>query len=268
MTLQKQTKIAIIALIAVAIGVPAAYAVPQVDIDDFCDPAPTSTVKAKYWLCLDIHPRVTALESITVVNGTDGQDGADGATGPQGPAGPQGIQGEQGPQGIQGIQGIPGINGTSAPEIIYRESILTVPVVGSGTISGSLGSVPASPAYPSTVDVKFIPLFEGIRLLGENTLTSTQVDDTYVMPTGASLTITPIVKTSSILNGPDVTLPACTINAGESFSQCDYNDIDIPVDGAVVFLSSGTNIQHVGGAPVSQHDIFVGVASQSIVDRS
>jgi hypothetical protein len=44
--------------------------------------------------------RVTALESIFVVNGTDGSDGAPG------PAGPQGIDGLIGPQGIQGEPGV------------------------------------------------------------------------------------------------------------------------------------------------------------------
>ena len=41
--------------------------------------------------------RVTAIESITIVNGTDGAPGPAGPQGIEGPVGPQGIQGEQGP---------------------------------------------------------------------------------------------------------------------------------------------------------------------------
>lgn len=62
----KNKKFALFAILAiVAISIPVAYAVAQESIDDYCDPAPTSTIKAKYWICNDLHPRLTALESET-----------------------------------------------------------------------------------------------------------------------------------------------------------------------------------------------------------
>lgn len=78
----KNKKIALFAILAiVAVSIPVAYAVAQESIDDYCDPAPTSTIKAKYWICNDLHPRLTALESVTVVNGTDGINGINGTDG-------------------------------------------------------------------------------------------------------------------------------------------------------------------------------------------
>jgi len=88
MTLQKNTKIALLAIMAVvAVSIPSVYAVAQTSIQDYCDPEPTATVNAKYWICHDLHPRITSLENLTIVNGTDGVDGQDGAVGPQGPTG-------------------------------------------------------------------------------------------------------------------------------------------------------------------------------------
>ena len=59
-------------------------------LSGWCEPVTElgyQVVDAWFYVCDNIDPRLTALESVTVVNGTDGINGVNGTTGPQGPQG-------------------------------------------------------------------------------------------------------------------------------------------------------------------------------------
>lgn len=255
MTLQKQTKIALIAIIAVAIGVPAAYAVPQLSIDDYCDPEPTSTIKAKYWLCLDLHPRVTALESITLVNGTDGVDGQDGADGAQGLQGIQGIQGEQGLQGIQGEQGPAGVSEIGQD---FRLSQQSQGLAYSDFLNA-----------PRTIDSEsfnFVPFtFVAVEIDVHHEIYQTSVHDTNFQETKTLVAngVSPVDVTIDIwywLNpsNPDITIiDTCTVNAGQVFSVCNADNLSIPAGYSVG--STFTVDQQLPSDPAFAYEsIFIG----------
>lgn len=192
----KNKKIAITAIVVTAILTFSMTSVAfgtgiMMPLSGWCEPVTElgyQVVDAWFYVCDNIDPRITALESITVVNGTDGVDGK------------------------------PGYD-------LFGKGIISILIQKSNPTPHSQGfALLEYNAFPLEVDVSYAIGSE--RVYYTNGTVGDYISTTeYVLPDDVSFTIDIDYQDQ---NGQHTILDSCTVNSGESVSICDVKNIILP----------------------------------------